>query len=395
VARPAYRWLVAAAVALLAATACDRPVAPTGRTSAPVDLVWHEASLPSPAGAPGRTALRDATACGGRWYLVGAVVSADGGTRPAAWTSRDGRAWTALRPTAHTPYGTVAVLYAAGCRDGQLAAIGAQSGGAHGNPRVTQWYLRADGILDEVPAGLDLYGGGDAVNVGRIVGGPAGWMIVGNRVSGAAVWVSADATAFRLVDRAPGLASDADLTTLAVDAAAYRGEWVVVGSGQRGGRVGSDPLAWRSAENGRWQRVAVDGTAGDRYRVLQRVIADGDGLVAAGVDGDRFGAWTLRTGTWRPAGRFGSLAGGGSIQQVAGVAAAGGRLWAAATDGREHRVWGSPDGGRTWRGVRLPIALPAGGADRTMTVAGAGADLLLLADDGRVGRAWLTDASVG
>jgi hypothetical protein len=35
------------------------------------------------------------------------------------------------------------------------------------------------------------------------------------------------------------------------------------------------------------------------------------------------------------------------------------------------------------------LALAAGGADHTMTVATVGSGLLLLADDGRAGRAWL------
>jgi hypothetical protein len=394
VTRPAYAILLVTVLALLAAGSCETSGTPTGRASAS-RMDWDEVSLPPPAGAAGRLALRDATTCGGRRYVVGAVVSADGATRPAAWSSRDARRWSAIRPTPHTPYGEVAILYAAGCRDGRLAAIGAQSGGAHGNPRVTQWYLRADGLLDEVPAGLDLYGGGDAVNVGRIVGGPAGWLIVGNRVFGAAVWTSPDATAFRPVGRAPGLASDGDLTTLAVDAATYRGGWVVVGSGRRAGQAGSDPLAWTSADGRRWQRAPVGDATGDGYRVLQRVTAYGDALVATGVDGDRFAAWAVDGGAWHLAGRFGELGAGGSVQQIQGFVAAGGRLWAAGTDGRAYGLWASRDGGRTWGSAPVPTRLAAGGADRVMTVTGAGSDLLLIADDGRRGRAWLADLAAG
>ncbi|HEY3008940.1 MAG TPA: hypothetical protein VGJ63_12890 [Micromonosporaceae bacterium] len=388
--------LLATVVALLAGASCDTSGPPNRRASAaPMPVAWHEVSLPPPAGAAGRLAPRDAITCGGRWYVVGAVVSADGATHPAAWSSSDARRWRTLRLTPRTPYGEVAILYAAGCRVGQLAAIGAQSGGAHGNPRVTQWYLLADGILDEVPAGLDLYGGSEAVNVGRIVGGPAGWLIVGNRVFGGAAWTSTDATAFRPVGRVPGLASDGGLTTLAVDAAAYRGGWVVVGSGRRAGRAGSDPLAWTSTDGRRWRRVPVGDATGDRYRVLQRVTMNGDALLAAGVDGDRFAAWTMNGGAWRLAGRFGALREGGSVQQVQGVAATGGRLWAAATDGRAYGLWASPDGGRTWRPTQTPIPIAAGGADRVVTVTGAGTDLLLVADDGRHGRAWVTNRAAG
>jgi hypothetical protein len=185
-----------------------------------------------------------------------------------------------------------------------------------------------------------------------------------------------------------------------MDAVAYQKEWIVVGSGRRSGRAGSDPAVFTSADGLVWQRAAVaaepaatasapGGAAStDRYEVMQRIIGYGQSLVAAGVDGDRFGAWVSGPDGWRLAGRFGSL-GGGSIEEIRGLAAAGGALWAAGTDGGAFGLWNSPDGGSTWRPVQTPLGLAAGGADRTMTVAAAGSDLLLLADDGRAGRAWL------
>jgi hypothetical protein len=126
----------------------------------------------------------------------------------------------------------------------------------------------------------------------------------------------------------------------------------------------------------------------DRYEVIQRVIGYGQSLVAAGVDGDRFGAWVSGADGWRLAGRFGTLA-EGAIQEIRGMAAAGGALWAAGTDGSAFGLWNSPDGGSTWRQAQTPLGLAAGGADHTMTVAAVGSDLLLLADDGQTGRAWL------
>ena len=86
--------------------------------------------------------------------------------------------------------------------------VGAKSGGAHGNPRVTTWYRRDDGVFTDVVAAFELYGGPLAVTVGRIAGGPDGWLIAGARTSGAAVWLSDDATDFRLVDGDPALSSD-------------------------------------------------------------------------------------------------------------------------------------------------------------------------------------------
>ena len=59
----------------------------------PVRPRWHALALPMPAGPTGRLMLRDAVACAGRWYVVGAVGGADGATRPAAWTSTDARTW--------------------------------------------------------------------------------------------------------------------------------------------------------------------------------------------------------------------------------------------------------------------------------------------------------------
>ena len=43
----------------------------------------------------------------------------------------------------------------------------------------------------------------------RLVAGPAGFLITGNRTSGAAVWTSPDASEFEIIEAAPGLASDA------------------------------------------------------------------------------------------------------------------------------------------------------------------------------------------
>jgi hypothetical protein len=319
--------------------------------------------------------------------VVGALVAAGGASRPAAWTSTDGRSWTSVPIAAETYYGQLAVLYAAGCRDGQLAAVGAQNGGAHGNPRVTQWRLRPDGSLQEVKAAFELYGGPDAVAVDRITGGPEGWLITGGRVAGAAVWVSADATGFRLVDHAPQLASDAQVATEALDAAPYKKEWVVVGGGRRGGRINDDPMAWRSADGLTWTRMVIP-SAGEEHQALQRVVPYGDGMVAAGVIGAHFAAWTFQNGQWA------SHRSKEKATEVTGLSAAGGKLWATVTDGSAYQLMVSDDGGRGWRRTRAPVELAAAGADRAMTLTTAGNDVLLVVDDGRRGRAWLAPAAM-
>lgn len=83
--------------------------------------------------------LRDAASCDGRWFVVGAVADASGGTRPAAWFSADGSAWVPLRVEARTFYGRQNVLSSVACRGGRMAALGAKTGGAHGNPRTSTW----------------------------------------------------------------------------------------------------------------------------------------------------------------------------------------------------------------------------------------------------------------
>src|SRR5690349_18264192 len=165
---------------------------------------WRELSLPG----PGTRLLRDAVSCGGHWYVVGGHAGTDGETSPAVWDSTDGRAWRSLilTPLAESYYGPRSVLYAVACANGRIAAIGSRSGGVHGNPRVSTWYQRPDGSLAEAAATFETYGGNTAVDVGRIAGGPSGFLIAGNRTGGAAAWLSADGTAFRLFENAPGLA---------------------------------------------------------------------------------------------------------------------------------------------------------------------------------------------
>lgn len=337
-----------------------------------------------PAGPPGRLQLRDAVACGGRWYAVGGVAGADGATRPAAWSSTDTRVWTALSFSAYSFYGPQNVLYAAACRDGRLAAVGARSGGAHANPRVSTWWQRPDGILVEARAPFERFGGPQAVNVARMVGGPAGWLITGNRMSGAAVWRSPDAVTFEIVERAPQLASDGGGDTWAFDAVPAAGGWLAVGGVVPPGRTDRDPLAWTSADGRTWSRVAVPGTT--QYDELRRVVATGGTLVAVGPRGAGFGAWRGEPAGWVAAGGFGAVAAG--VPAVPALAAARGGLLAAVANGAAHTLWSSADLGGTWRPVLAPVPMPAG-AERAATVASDGASTLLLTDDGAGARVWV------
>ena len=223
--------------------------------------------------------------------------------------------------TARSAYGAENVLSAVGCRDGMLAAVGAKSGGVHGNPRVSTWRQLADGSVREVPAEFEVSGGPDAVNVGRIAGGPQGWVIAGNRGTGAAAWSSPDATEFRLVSGVPPLARGRTGRTWAATWRRRRrgGCWW--------GRRRVRPAAARRC--GRRRTVWAGGgrrSPAPTRAIFQRVARAGERLVAVGRRGDGLGAWidgpgagSVRVG-WRPGG---ALPGGASVQ-VGGLAAVNG-----------------------------------------------------------------------
>ena len=59
------------------------------------------------------------------------------------------------------------------------------------------------------------YGGVGATNVGPVAGGPSGWLITGNRISGPGVWFTDDPRVFTRVEGEPGLTDDGDLESLA------------------------------------------------------------------------------------------------------------------------------------------------------------------------------------
>jgi hypothetical protein len=372
---------------------CERHRAPPSPPE--VKLSWQEVSLPAPPGDPGRTVVRSATVCGGRWYLVGGVATADGATRPAAWTSADARSWEPVPVAGTSYYGKQNILYAVACHDGGLAAVGARSGGVHGNPRVSSWVRTGDGTLSEVIAAFTLYGGGDAVNVARMTAGPGGYLIVGNRVTGAAVWTSPDATSFTIHENVPMLASDQQVETAGADGAGTAAGWTVVGGAAARGRVDRDPVAWTSADGATWQRTLIAGT-GD-YEELQRVVPVDGGLLAVGLSGAEFGAWRGEAGGWRAVGRFGSTAppaGSGAVR-VSGVqsaAAGGGGVLVAVSNGVDHQLWLSQDSGASWAAVAVPGHHPAG-ADRAAAVASDGQRWLFLADDATAGQVWLADFS--
>ncbi|MCM0674429.1 hypothetical protein NCC78_06965 [Micromonospora phytophila] len=349
----------------------------------PLRPAWRSLTLPTPPGGTGRLMVRDAVACDGRWFVVGGVADAAGRTRPAAWVSSDATSWSPLPVAASSFYGRQHVFSAVACRAGRVAAIGAKSGGVHGNPRVGTWVQGSGGTLREVAAPLEWYGGPRAVGVSRLAAGPAGWLVVGTRVDGAAVWTSPDAEGFTPREGVAELAGDERGGTFAYDATAVSSGWLVVGAVLPLGGAALVPLAWTSSDGRVWRRAVLPTPDGQGQ--AQRVASVGGAAVAVGPVPGGFGAWRLVGLGWRPGGRFGGA--GPGVSSVGSLVAAGRALVVVVADGRGHGVWLSADSGDSWRAVALPVAVPdAGGA--ALAVASWGDRLLLVADDGLGSRAW-------
>ncbi|MGL5824859.1 MAG: hypothetical protein ACRCYU_08580 [Nocardioides sp.] len=377
--------LLASAGLLVACTGADVS------TSEGPAISWTERTLPAPPGSSGRSVVRDAVRCGAAWYVVGAGFldqpTDDRNTRPAAWRSADGVTWTPIKVDARTFWGRRAILNSVACSNKRISVVGARSGGAHGNPRVTTFYLDPSGRLVGVRTTFVQYGGISATNVGPISGGPTGWLIAGNRVSGPGVWVTDDPRGFTRVEGEPGLTDDGDLESLA-QASGWAGEgWVLVGAGARTGRhLDRDPLAWTSTDGLAWRAQAMP--AEPETEDVHRVVALPDGrLLAVGVRGDTFAAWVRDAdGRWQRSVRFGMLAElwRGS-PYVASLAVTSTGVLATVSTGTDYELWHSGDGA-DWQRLTPPLA-PETASDHAL-VAGSGDPLLLLADNGGGARVW-------
>ena len=380
---PSLVRLALAGLVLVAAAGCSEPSKEPAPDAVRVD--WQAQDVPLPAGREGRIAVRDAVRCADQWFLVGGVFTADGASTPAAWSSPDATSWTSLRLAPVGYWARRSVISSVGCRDGRIAMVGSKEGGAHGNPRVSTWYQRADGVFVDVDAAFELYGGPHAVSVGRMAGGPDGWLIAGNRTSGAAVWVSPDATGFDLVDDDPQLSKDDQFDTTALDQVHDGQQWTVVGSATTPGRLPRVPMSWRSEDGRTWQREEVPAT--EEFNDLERVVNLGDRLVAVGIRGDRFGTWERRGDSWRTGAQFGALDDDGHAAPfVSALAVTGDQLLATVSDGASYEMWSS-SGGEQWRSVRTPTH-PTTAGEHLMSVASDRDQVLLLTDDGEQGQVW-------
>jgi hypothetical protein len=335
--------------------------------------------------------LGDAAACASRWYAVGGYSEPGTGTRPAAWSTVDGDRWVVVPVHPSGAYGPHQMLYSVACSGGRIAALGAASGGVHGNPRTSTWRLDSTGALVEVDAPFELYGGPNAISVDRLAGNDRGFVIAGTRLgadgrSTAAVWTSPTGEQFTLHD---GLGAGAPGLTSAVAATATPLAWIVVGTVLRAGTTAREPYAWSSNDGSTWTGEPIPGDAGEDA-AAERSVAFGGAVVAVGVRGTGFGAWRRSTaGGWSAIGRFGSIR-GSALPQVSGLTGAASRVYATVNDGSAFGLYSSRDGAQ-FDQVGLPAGMTAG-AQRRLIVAGT-ADLLLLgADDGASTRLWLAPA---
>ena len=230
----------------------------------------------------------------------------------------------------------------------------------------------------------------------RIAGGTYGFLIAGDRIgptglAGAAAWLSGSGTAFELSNTDPALASDADTTTSAADAAAVAGGWILAGSRWSRTAPGSarDPAAWLF-DGRRWAREDLPGEPGEDEALGRAALWTGGRVLAVGVRGTGFGAWVRDSGGgWRAVGRFGRFS-GTAVPVVTGLAVDGGTAYVAGCDGSTFHMWRSD----TWHEVDLPVGLGAG-AGRRLLVAADGDRLLLGAEDGTAARIWLRQPGVG
>jgi hypothetical protein len=345
-------------------------------------------------GGAGRVEVRDVAACPGHWYAAGGYQAPDGSTSPALWTSADAQTWTAVPIHPTSVYGPGQLLSAVACRGGDVAAVGSTAGGVHANPRTSTWISTVGGQLDEVPAAFELYGGPDAIGVGRVAAGPAGWLLTGtwrdaNGQAGAAVWFAADGRGFRRIDADPALESDARGQTTALDATtgpdAPAGFTVVGSIRTPGSRTAArDPAVWTSPDGLSWRREGVPASAEDE--ALERAAPYGNGVLAVGERGNGFGAW-LGTGSgWHATGRFGTFAGTGPPVVIGLAVGPSQHAYALVGDGTLYRLWASRDLA-SWTELKLPAAVPTGD-QRLVDLAGAGGRLLVAVEDGRTSRLW-------
>jgi hypothetical protein len=372
------------------------PVPGEPRSPAPA---WNEVHLPDTGAG---VIVGDLRRCGARWYAAGAVLDpatsdGTGATRPALWTSDDGRAWRSLPTAPVTYYGRQQVLYSLACGNGSLAALGAKNGGQHGVPRISSW---RGAPLTEIPGPSELYGGPRAMTVAAIAAGPSGWLIAGNRVgpndrATATVWHSPDAAAFVEDAAAPGLASTDSGDTTARGITASNSNWYVFGDIAPPDTLTREAAVWSSADGRTWTRTGPPREHEDASITALALADAGDSRGSGDSSGPGSGsgsgsgsrmlamgtlalaphAWFYDGSAWSDAGGFRADVGAG-VPRIGGLTLHAGQAYAVVDGGSRWGLWYSSDLHR-WQPVPTPAQPPSGADDRLLL--GTSADLLVLA----------------
>jgi hypothetical protein len=376
-------------VAVVATSACHGSPAPVVEPTPGLHPNWQLLTLPVPAGS--RAVLRSSATCAGRWYLAGSTVTGAGAASPAIWTSTDLRTWTTLPINPVSFYGKQNTIGILGCQADHVAGIGWQVGGAHGFPRYSGWYPDASGELQEVDIPYTLFAGTDGVNIRGIAVSDRGWVLSGNRSSGAATWHSPDGHRYTIVEGDPQVASTDAHYTWAGGVVATPTGFLMVGALTPRAGANRDPAVWTSPDGATWTPVPVPGTPA--YEDPSQVTVSGSSVVTIGLRDTGYGVWRgpvtgggSATGGWSRVGQFGDN-GSGNGTDTALVSTAG-HLFTTFADASAYSLWESDDLGSQWRTVSLPAAAPSK-ADTFTFVVSDQRQLLLVIDDGRSTRVWL------
>lgn len=361
------------------------------------DLAWVAHEVPHHPGLEGRSVLRDATWCDDAWWLVGGVhldqPTETRDTRPAAWSSTDGAQRMPVEITATTHWGRRAILSSVACSRDRIAVVGARSGGAHGNPRVTTFRQDRDRSLVDEPAVFTQYGGVTATGVGPIAGGPEGWLIARNRLSGPGVWVTDDPKAFTKVEDEPALADPPDYETIAQSSTWDGNGWILVGGGAHlGSMADRDPAVCTSSDGLRWapEDVPASPATEDMHRA---VLLTDSRLQAVELSGGRFASWTRTDDGWQPAIEFGRVADSWpGTPYLASAAVTADEFLATVSTGDTYELWGTPQDESAWRRLSAPMH-PSTASDHTLVAATSGDHVLLVGDDGDERGVWTSESS--